>query len=750
MDIFKIIQFMKKLIVLICFFIIPNLVFSASSREDNFIESFSQIIDRVLPGKRSEFNIKMLPVSTQNDVFEVQCENNKIVLLGNSTLALAVAFNTYLKEIALISYDWQATSPLKYTKPLPLPIQTIRRECRATERFFNNTCTFGYTFPYWNWEQWQRFIDWMAMNGVNRPLLQTGQEAVWLEVWKSFGMSENEILNYFSAPAHLPWHRMANMDKWGGPLPLSYINKQQILQKKILQRCRSLGMKPVLSGFAGHVPPKLAKIYPSAKITQIEPGWGGMDAQYTTCFLDPKESLFTEIQHRFLKKQLELYGTDHLYSTDPFNEITPPSWESEYLASVGKAIYESMATTDSLAVWYQMSWTFYYDQKNWTQPRLKAMIDAVPKGRLVFLDYVCEEVEYFRASENFHGAPFIWCYLGNFGGNTHVVAPVHKVITRINNIPQNSGCVGVGSTLEGINVNPVIYEVVLEQPWLNEKEKAMDSIIFKYANRRAGIADPAVQKAWTTLVNEVLVDSAVGIWNHSIIFQVSPVTDLSKRFWSTDPSIPYSNASLFKAIQQLREALPKAKKQDAYQFDLVNLTRQWLGNYGMVLYRNMMQAYEANNSEKFASCATDFMQLGKEIDQLLGTRHEFLLGNWLKDAKGYGDSPSEKAYFQKDAREIITTWHKAGGGLTDYSNRQWNGLLKSYYLPRWAEFILRLKQSIISKTAFDEHSFKKWCITHEQNWVQTDNNNFLKKPTGNPVQIANQLIEKYKKEFQSN
>lgn len=709
--------------------------------------NIQQLIDRVLPGKQAEFEVDSIAGTTEVDIFEIQTKNNKIVLRGNSASALAVALNTYLKEIALISYDWQAIAPIKYPKSLPRPSETIKRSCQAKERFFNNTCTFGYTFPYWNWEQWQRFIDWMAMNGVNRPLLQTGQEAVWLEVWKSFGMSENEILGYFSSPAHLPWHRMANMDKWGGPLPLSYINKQKLLQKKILQRCRSLGMKPVLSAFAGHVPPKLIKLYPSAKITRIEPGWGGMDAQYTTYFLDPKEALFTEIQHRFLKKQRELYGTDHLYSTDPFNEITPPSWEPDYLASVGKTIYESMATTDSLAVWYQMSWTFYYDQKNWTQPRLKAMIDAVPKGKLVFLDYVCEEVEYFRSSDNFHGAPFIWCYLGNFGGNTHIVAPINKVLTRINNIPKNSGCYGVGSTLEGINVNPVIYEAVLGQPWLNDNEKSMDNIILKYANRRSGMADPAVQKAWKTLANEVLVDSATGIWNHSIIFQVSPVTDLSKRFWSTDPGIPYSNASLLKALLQLREASPAAQKQDAYQFDLVNMTRQWLGNYGMVLYRKMMQAYEAKDLEKFTNYAADFIKLGEDIDQLLGTRHEFLLGSWLNDAESYGDSPVEKAYFQKDAREIITTWHKTGGGLTDYSNRQWNGLLKSYYLGRWGLFIQQLTQSLTTDTPFNEEIFSAFCTVFEKNWVESENNNFLKKPTGNAVQLANQLIDKYKKNF---
>jgi len=102
--------------------------------------------------------------------------------------------------------------------------------------------------------------------------MMAGQEAVWLNVWKSFGMTNAEICTYFTGPAYLPWHRMSNIDKWGGPLPVSYIEGQQKLQQKILQRSRSLGMKPILSAFAGHVPEKLKELHPEAKINKIAPG----------------------------------------------------------------------------------------------------------------------------------------------------------------------------------------------------------------------------------------------------------------------------------------------------------------------------------------------------------------------------------------------------------------------------------------------------------------------------------------------
>jgi alpha-N-acetylglucosaminidase len=727
------------IVLCLCFF------FQNGYAKNESLQEIKKLINRVTPGQASRFDLEIISAEKDRDVFEIDKRNRTIVLRGNNVLSLAVAFNTYLKETALLSYDWQADKPLMLKSVLPLPATKTRRICSATERFFNNTCTFGYTFPYWGMNKWQRFIDWMAMNGINRPLMLAGQEAVWLQVWQSFGLTQKQILSYFSAPAHLPWHRMANMDRWGGPLPLSYIQAQQRLQVQLLNKCRKLGMKPVISAFAGHVPAELRKLYPLAKIETIEPGWGGMAPDYTTCYLDPEEPLFAEIQKRFLDYQQQLYGTDHLYSADPFNEITPPSWEPEYLAKVGQSIYKSMTASDPLAIWYQMSWTFYYDNKHWTQPRLAAMVNAVPHGKLVFLDYVCEETEYYRQSDFFHGAPFIWCYLGNFGGNTHLVAPVAKVVEKIKNIPAQSGCLGVGSTLEGINVNPIIYETVLETPWLNDSDRTPENLIRKYADRRAGQPDLYVRKAWEMLAQKVLVDSAVGIWTHSVIFQVSPLTDINKRHWTTDPAIPYKNSDLLKVVQLLGQADKASQKNEAYQFDLVNFTRQLLGNYGIALYYNMIAAYKQNNADEFKMTAKRFMTLGYEIDSLLGTRHEFLLGRWIADASGNGHSEAEKKYFERDAREIITTWHKGGGELNDYSNRQWNGLLRTYYLPRWEEFIRRINASLQSGEPFDQSSFDRWCGDFAQNWVDHCSEKFITEPQANPVTTAMTLIKKYEK-----
>lgn len=715
----------------------------------NSIQAAKELITRVLPQYDDNFILEIIANDNGKDVFEIETDKtNKIILRGNSSNSLATAFSWYLRYYVHISYDWQAVNSLEYTGKLPLPTKKERHVNLAKERFFNNVCTFGYTFPWWQWDRWERFIDWLAMNGINRPLMLSGQEAVWLRVWQSYGMKTEDICSYFSGPAHLPWHRMANLDEWGGPLPMAYIEGQMKLQQKIVERARLLGMKPILSAFSGHVPEKIKTIKPHAKITQIAPGWGGMDSVYATWFLDPGESLFTEIQGRFIKEQSKLYGTDNLYSADPFNEITPPSWEPEYLAKVTKTIYESMAKTDPKAVWYQMSWIFY-DQKKWTEPgRLSAMIHAVPKGKLVFLDYVCEEFEFYKSTENFYGAPFIWCYLGNFGGNTDIVAPVNKVSNRINKVLPITNCIGIGSTLEGINVNPEIFEMCMETPWMNNGKINISNWMQNYAARRAGNVDTAVMSAWTIMAEKILVDSAVSIWTHKVVLQSVPTTEIILNTSNYSfPNIPYKNADLAAVLDKLLSAEIESRKSDGYQYDLVNIARQVLGNYSSELQKQMSHAYKAKDIKTFHHASEKFIQLGKDVDTLLACRHEFLLGKWVQDARLWGTTMDEKNGYEKNARQILTTWHKAGSIITDYSNRQWNGMLGSYYMPRWEEFITRAEKSLVDGQPFNDKEFYQWRCDFEIKWTETNNSNFITVPQGDPYNTVLKYFKKYQSEI---
>jgi alpha-N-acetylglucosaminidase len=47
---------------------------------------------------------------------------------------------------------------------------------------------------------------------------------------------------------------MGNINHFAGPDPQSFVEAKRVLQRKILDRMRDLGMHPVVPGFSGFVP----------------------------------------------------------------------------------------------------------------------------------------------------------------------------------------------------------------------------------------------------------------------------------------------------------------------------------------------------------------------------------------------------------------------------------------------------------------------------------------------------------------
>ncbi|MBQ0069600.1 MAG: alpha-N-acetylglucosaminidase N-terminal domain-containing protein, partial [Bacteroidales bacterium] len=296
--------------------------------------------------------------------------DGSITIGGNNANAMAVGLNHYLKKYCNTTVSWYADVPVELPEVLPNLPESQMVTSTVPQRFFLNYCTYGYTMTFWQWKDWERFIDWMALNGVNMPLAITGQEAVWMKVWTSMGMTEQECREYFTGPSFLAWHRMANVDKWCGPLPQHWLDTQVELQHKILARERALNMRPVMNAFAGHVPRRIKELYPDAKISMLS-DWANFSDDERTYFLDSEDPMFDKVQKMFVEEQSKLFGSDHIYGIDPFNEMDPPSWEESYLARVTKHMYESVKKADPKAEWLQMGWILYY-QKVWTAERTKA------------------------------------------------------------------------------------------------------------------------------------------------------------------------------------------------------------------------------------------------------------------------------------------------------------------------------------------------------------------------------------------
>lgn len=637
---------------------------------------------RIVPGYGIQFKEKPDSLET----YRFYSRGGKLVIEGSSASAMAAGLGRYLRDYCKADISWYLTDPVEVPREMPQVAEPVFGRALVPYRFFLNYCTFGYEFPWWDWKQWERLIDWMALSGVNLPLAITGEEAVWQEVLRLHGLTDEEIRAWFTGPAHLPWNRMCNIDGVDGPLPQEWIDGQVKLQKKILSRERSFGMKPVLPAFNGHVPEALKREYPHARITDVS-RWGGFPKESLCHFLSPTDSLFGVMQKEFLSAQKRIFGTDHIYGMDLFNEVEAPSWDPETLAAIGESAYESLAAADSKAIWLQMGWLFHYDRKHWTPENVKAYLQAVPRGKVILLDYYTEHTPVWTFTDGFYGQPYIFCYLGNFGGNTRLAGPFRKESQRISEALSDGGASGIGCTLEAFGINRWLYEYVMDRAW--EPSLSDDEWLSGLDSRRGSPSG-----FWKDMADSIYIR---GSFSEGMLFCGRP-SDEGHASWRVNHTTPYDPATLERLYGRL---LSNPSSISAWKADAVTLGIQVRGNRFAALRNEFMAACRSGNLLSAQSIGESMKALMLEIDSLAYTLPQFRAEKWLQEADSWGG-------FRDNAWHLITRWGNTEN-LGDYASRAWSGLTRAYYLPRWELFINSHLDCLRSGRSFEPEAFNSEC-----------------------------------------
>ena len=712
------------------------------SWSQDYLKTSNELIARVVPKHQSYFLTEKLNSKDGKDIFEIESKGNKILLRGSSGVAIASAFYHYLTEYAHCQITWNGTN-LKLPATLPKVPAKVRKETPYEYRYYLNYCTFNYSMSWWDWARWEKEIDWMALHGINMPLAITGEEYTWYLLYKEMGFSDEELSGFFTGPAYFSWFWMGNIDGWGGPLPVSWMKEHFDLQKKILQRERALGMKPVLPAFTGHVPAAFKAKYPNAKLKATNWTNGFAD----TYILDSEDPMFAQIGKKFLEKQTELLGTDHLYSADTFNENEPPSSAPDYLGKLSARIYDGMSQADPKAVWVMQGWLFYSDRKFWKEPQTEALLKAVPDDKMILLDLATEIEPVWKRTEGFYGKPWIWNMLHNFGGNTNLFGRMDVVATAPAEAlanPKSGKMKGIGLSMEGIEQNPVLYELMMANTW-QKTPIDLNKWLPKFVKNRYGTNDRDAQDAWKILrktVYNVPSDKYIRDGAESII-QARPTLDSLSRWAKT--TLNYDEQDLLPAWDALIKASKNCKASDGYQYDIVDLTRQVLANYALPIQRKLVAAYEKKNLQAFQIESKRFLNLIDDMDKLLASRQDFLLGPWVSDARRWGKTEKEKTLYEKNAKDLITLWGDAKSPLNEYACRQWSGLLSDFYKPRWEMFIAKASNAIIQNKKLDIATIQSELADWEWKWVNK-RQDYPTKTVGNPVTLSVEMYAKYRKE----
>ena len=88
----------------------------------------------------------------------------------------------------------------------------------------------------------------------------------------------------------------------------------------------------------------------------------------------------------------------------------------------------------------------------------------------------------------------------------------------------------------------------------------------------------------------------------------------------------YEPKALVTALDRLFQADAASRVADGYCYDVVNFTRQVLCDVGNKIHERMQAAVAARDVEQFRRYSAEFLELGRDLDLLLGTRREFLGG----------------------------------------------------------------------------------------------------------------------------
>ena len=135
----------------------------------------------------------------------------------------------------------------------------------------------------------------------------------------------------------------------------------------------------------------------------------------------------------FLAEQTAMFGTNHVYNCDTFNEMRPPNSSAEYIAAVGRAVYSGMAQHDPDAVWVmQVGWGapqsrhrysraaaqgwLFLDSDFWGSAQMSALLGSVGRGSMLVLDLDSANREQYTRTSSYYGQPFIFNMLHTFGG----------------------------------------------------------------------------------------------------------------------------------------------------------------------------------------------------------------------------------------------------------------------------------------------------------------------------------------------
>lgn len=683
------------------------------------------LVERILPGYEDQFEFAIVDTASEEDFFELASSDGIVRIAGNNPVSVAAGLNWYLKYYCHASLSF-CEDQLDLPKQLPEVKSKVRMSTPLTRNFYMNYCTFSYTTAFWDWERWEREIDLMALNGINTPMAMVGAEAVWRNTLRKFGYTDKEIKEYLCGPSYFGWFLMGNLEGHGGPLPDEWFDRQIALQQRILKRMREWGMQPVFQAFYGMVPHSLKQKFPNADIA-MQGNWCGFRRPPV---LLPTDPLFGQMAQVWYEEYERLFGKTDYFAGDLFHE--GGNTEGLNIGRIAHGVQAAMLDYNPRAQWFIQSWG--------ENPR-EALLNGLDRKHTVIVDLCAEFWTKWKERQGFNGFPWIWSHVTNYGGNIGLHGRLDAIargsLEARADAAASPSLTGTGAVPEGIGVNPVVFDLANEMRWRNESVN-MEQWIENYAQRRYGSAQKELAEAW-----HIFYQTAYGTFEghrrpSESVFCALPSLKgerITASAWS-QCKIFYNPDLYAQGVDLFLKAADELSQRPTYRYDVVDFVRQYLADQGRDAYLRLTDAYKQKDKTVFEQQKARFLEVMQDQDRLLSAHPAFNVGHWLDEARAASANESVQDLYEMNARQLIGTWSDRNTELRDYAHREWGGMLRDYYYPRWKNYLDYLSGCLQGNEPKAPDSFpaeREWIMSHQHY-----------KPSGEDVvELAKDLFYKH-------
>ncbi|MBD7958692.1 alpha-N-acetylglucosaminidase C-terminal domain-containing protein [Microbacterium sp. Sa4CUA7] len=693
------------------------------TEHDEFVEAIGGIVERLGGDATRVRAVRLEPSDDAAACGTYAAADGVLTLGGTDVVAAASALARYL-QVNGRRITWETPLLQPAFEAWPDAAHTAIRT-PFTVRYYLNVVTHGYSTAYWDWQRWERELDWMALHGITHPLILTAYEVVLEETLRRSGVPAVQARAWVGSAAHTPWMSMGGMHDFGGPLPAHWAQRRVDLARRILGRAREFGMTPVLPLTGGHVPASLA----GDGAPQIE--WQG----WRTPMLEPSSVAYADLVRTFLEVQREYLGDPGphpVIAVDPYIESLPPRGDEEALAAAGRGIHRAIAAVHPGATWLLQGWPFHYHRDFWTPQRVSAYLSDVPHERLLLIDLWGEHAPMWR--EGMHGRRWLWSAIHNFGGRFALFGDLEGLAADVAELRalRPERLEGIGLAPEAIENNTVFYELATDLVWDTvDPAEWLDS----FAVQRYGVSDERARQVWRLLAATLYgpgrtrsIPSPVFArpWSATAPFAAQrlagealptePARMSANIDAENDPTVQEDLPRIARAARLLLEVTDAAAHTAALERDLVDLTGHLIAQRTREHIRGILEASGRHDAPAIGAHAARLRAALLDLDALAATCPESRVSTWIDAARAWADDATEAAAMEHDARSLVSVWGHQTSGLHDYSGRHWSGLVRDLYLPRWEAWAQWLAQAAEHQTEPDVAVFRDRIVAIEEKW----------------------------------